>query len=1053
MTLATSLPRTAEAAVSVSQPSHQQLQASIKRLEALVSTLRAANDPGSKLELLREDEKVQAFHRSCRAAAVVLQEAEQLSPQHTCMIFCLPAIDQEHVLLAQPTDEGLQPALLRLAEALMRVDDFFDSLGGLPWYQLRCLRFIADAAAQQEADRSQSNGAAAANGLAARSSNGSNGSVNGSVSSAMYSSSNDLITGHGINGTDGGNAHKAHNGTGMGVSGTSSNVSAVHGSSNGSIVGRTQSGATGSSSGVNGSNGVNGIHGVNSNDSTGNECGCDGAAAVADGEQTFHMPCGVNLEQNPGAARRAAAQGLQALPYMAEIYPIGGAGDRLGLIDEGTGESLPTAVLPYCGRTLLEGLLRDLQAREYLHWRLTGRQITTPVALMTSDAKGNHRRLVTLLESLAWFGRGADSFRLFRQPMVPVVGSAEGRWPLAGPLAPMMKPGGHGAIWKLMLDEGVFDWLAAHRREAAIVRQISNPLAGTDSTLLALSGIGYMGGKLFGFASCPRAVGAAEGMNVLSERRAPAPPEHGGGVEYAYGITNIEYTEFKRLGIQDEAQCEGSQLSVFPANTNVLYLGLKAAEAAVRAGAEGDGGAALPGLIFNGSKCVEEPDLGGGPATLVPAGRLECTMQNLADSLAQQFPGRLPPGRHADLQTFVMFNSRRKVTSSAKRRRRPGSNMLAQTPDGSFRDLMANARALLLNNCGFASVPEVGEVQEYLEHGPGFIFLYHPALGPLWDVIGQKVRGGELAPRAELVLEVAAAALYRVRVDGSLLIRATAPLGHMQAAAGMSTCAPLPPPPPQPAYSQTSYDSLEGLFFDDTYRPSANTAEFTTSLPSDSGRSGGISPTCSVAADERLVFSPRCGRIRLTNVTVVNAGIDWDSPDNVYWRHMVSRRESARITLHGNAEFEASDVVLAGDCAFDVPAGYRMRVVAGPGGGPLVSLEPLPGGRPTWDWAHDMAADGSVSLTLRESPCGGVSGFGGSDSNDAPLWVQRANGSGNGSDRAHVNGSGGGVSMPSANGKDCNGGNGSSSARWPSGAAAPGASQQECDPSWLSSQL
>lgn len=55
----------------------------------------------------------------------------------------------------------------------------------------------------------------------------------------------------------------------------------------------------------------------------------------------------------------------------------------------------------------------------------------------------------------------------------------------------------------------------------------SNPLAGTDSTLLALSGIGYMGGKLFGFASCPRAVGAAEGMNVLAERRVPAPPEHG----------------------------------------------------------------------------------------------------------------------------------------------------------------------------------------------------------------------------------------------------------------------------------------------------------------------------------------------------------------------------------------------------------------------------------------------------------------------------------------------------------------------------------------------
>ena len=94
---------------------------------------------------------------------------------------------------------------------------------------------------------------------------------------------------------------------------------------------------------------------------------------------------------------------------------------------------------------------------------------------------------------------------------------------------------------------------------------------------------------------------------------------------------------------------------------------------------------------------------------------------------------------------------------------------------------MANARDLLLNHCDFTSVPEVrstfcvegaclrrlqagderaavqsmprahvlrsfsmwsqvGEVQEYLDKGPGFIFLFHPALGPLWDVIGQKVR-------------------------------------------------------------------------------------------------------------------------------------------------------------------------------------------------------------------------------------------------------------------------------------------------------------------------
>jgi hypothetical protein len=56
--------------------------------------------------------------------------------------------------------------------------------------------------------------------------------------------------------------------------------------------------------------------------------------------------------------------------------------------------------------------------------------------------------------------------------MVPVVSAEDGSWLLPEPLRPLMKPGGHGAIWKLMLDEGVFTWLSNRRREAAIVRQI-----------------------------------------------------------------------------------------------------------------------------------------------------------------------------------------------------------------------------------------------------------------------------------------------------------------------------------------------------------------------------------------------------------------------------------------------------------------------------------------------------------------------------------------------------------------------------------------------------
>jgi UTP---glucose-1-phosphate uridylyltransferase len=136
-----------------------------------------------------------------------------------------------------------------------------------------------------------------------------------------------------------------------------------------------------------------------------------------------------------------------------------GAGDRLGLLCADSGEALPAAMLPYCGRPMLEGLLRDLQAREYLHFRIFGTQLTTPIAIMTSDAKGNHRRVSEMLEIRSWFGRPRDSFRLFNQPLVPVLEAKSGEWVLPEPLQPSLKPGGHGAIWKLMCDHQVFEWL------------------------------------------------------------------------------------------------------------------------------------------------------------------------------------------------------------------------------------------------------------------------------------------------------------------------------------------------------------------------------------------------------------------------------------------------------------------------------------------------------------------------------------------------------------------------------------------------------------------
>lgn len=90
---------------------------------------------------------------------------------------------------------------------------------------------------------------------------------------------------------------------------------------------------------------------------------------------------------------------------------LAGAGDRLGLKCEVTGEGLPVAVLPYCGRPLLESLVRDLQAREFLYYKLHGVQQMTPIAIMTSDAKDNHRRVTDFIADCDWFGRGKESFR------------------------------------------------------------------------------------------------------------------------------------------------------------------------------------------------------------------------------------------------------------------------------------------------------------------------------------------------------------------------------------------------------------------------------------------------------------------------------------------------------------------------------------------------------------------------------------------------------------------------------------------------------------------
>ncbi|PIM98586.1 UTP--glucose-1-phosphate uridylyltransferase [Handroanthus impetiginosus] len=509
-------------------------------------------------------------------------------------------------------------------------------------------------------------------------------------------------------------------------------------------------------------------------------------------------------------------------------------------------------MLPYLGRTLLEGLIRDLQAREFLYFKLFGKQCITPVAIMTSSAKNNHRHITHLCERLRWFGRGRSRFHLFEQPLVPAVTAEDGHWVVTRPFEPVCKPGGHGVIWKLAHHKGVFKWFESHARKGATVRQIGNVVAATDLTLLALAGIGLRNRKKLGFASCRRSSGATEGINVLLEKKNL-------DGKWAYGLSCIEYTEFDKFGIPVGPLSSSSLQADFPANTNILYVDLPSAELIGSSKNE----SSLPGMVLNVKKPITYMDQ-FGMKHCVSGGRLECTMQNIADSFANTYPSRCYKGVADGLDTFIVYNERRKVTSSAKKKRRHAAKSLHQTPDGSLLDIMRNAYDLL-SHCRI-TIPQVEGNEKYVNSGPPYLILLHPALGPLWEVTRQKFRGGSVAEGSELQIEVAEFMWRNVQLDGSLIILAENVLG------------------------------------------STKTNEI---------------------GEPILQYGRRCARCKLENVKVLNDGIDWNSGDNSYWKHAVQRFEACKVILHGNAEFEAMDVVIKGNYVFDVPDGYKMQITSG----------------------------------------------------------------------------------------------------------------------------
>ena len=235
----------------------------------------------------------------------------------------------------------------------------------------------------------------------------------------------------------------------------------------------------------------------------------------------------------------------------------------------------------------------------------------------------------------------------------------------------------------------------------------------------------------------------------------------------------------------------------------------------------------------------------------------------------------------------------------------------------------------------------------------------YPSPGPLWDVISQKLSGGSLKQGSELVLEVAEARLHEVHVDGSLLVYAENVVGHLSA--------PLTVHGLQYGEAGVQVEAVrlpnELAMRHVSAQVQGRGGGGTESFSGGGSSSGGEDGAAEAEGSERLVYSSRCGRVHMSNVTVRNLGIDWAARSNLYWKHQVTRREAARVVLQGRSEFEAHDVVIDGDHTFTVPDGFRMVLSQGSGGSVCTSLQPLSRGRPSWEWAYSATAhDGAVKL-------------------------------------------------------------------------------------------
>jgi hypothetical protein len=154
--------------------------------------------------------------------------------------------------------------------------------------------------------------------------------------------------------------------------------------------------------------------------------------------------------------------------------------------------------------------------------------------------------------------------------------------------------------------------------------------------------------------------------------------------------------------------------------------------------------------------------------------RLESTMQNIADTFGETKRDSL-----ATQKTFITYNRREKTIATVKKRvSYPISPYsLEETPENCFYLQLKAARELLESYCEY-ELSEPYSLARHLEKAPDLLFLYHPALGPLYSVIRQKIKRGKIAPHSEIQLHLSDLALFDLSLNGSLQIYAENPIGH-----------------------------------------------------------------------------------------------------------------------------------------------------------------------------------------------------------------------------------------------------------------------------------